>query len=173
MQTLEHKYLSASCVFVEGVLEESLAKLEKEELDSDNFNVDKDKKPSNEKAKNELKVEGPGTPLKSLKNSKKKNQMESHADGVVAEAENSISPSVESKLETNAKENEFKHQSKEEMEGLYCGKFSLLSVKTDINIFFKIKTDINFSLMSVISDRNKMAAKIPPPPPPRLNFVTI
>ncbi|KAM1707770.1 hypothetical protein ACFX13_000914 [Malus domestica] len=133
MQTLEHQDLSASCVFVEGVLEESLAKLEKEELDSDNFvrwelgacwiqhlqdqkNADKDKKPSNEKAKNELKVEGLGTPLKSLKNSKKKSDggntklqsesSKSHADGVVAEVENSISPSVESKLETNAKENE-------------------------------------------------------------------
>ncbi|CAN6584112.1 unnamed protein product [Malus baccata var. baccata] len=65
--------------------EESLAKLEKDELDYDNFvrwelaacwikhlqdqtNADKDKKPSNEKAKNELKVEGLGTPLKTLKN---------------------------------------------------------------------------------------------------------
>ncbi|KAB2615529.1 clustered mitochondria protein [Pyrus ussuriensis x Pyrus communis] len=161
MQTLEHKDLLAACVFVEGVLEESLAKLEKEELDSDNFvrcelgacwiqhlqdqkNVDKDKKPSNEKAKNELKVEGLGTPLKSLKNSKKKKSYggntklqsessKSHADGVVVEAENSISPFVESKLETNAKENEHRH--KEKMEGLYCRKFSLLSVKTDKNIF--------------------------------------
>ena len=133
MQTLEHEDLSASCVFVERVLEESLAKLEKEELDSDNFvrwelgacwiqhlqdqkNADKDKKPSNEKGKNDMKVEGLGTPLKSLKNSKKKSDggntklqsesSKSHADGGVAEAENTISPSVESKLETNAKENE-------------------------------------------------------------------
>ncbi|CAN6566025.1 unnamed protein product [Malus baccata var. baccata] len=133
IQTLEHEDLSASCVFVEGVLEESLAKLEKEELDSDNFvrwelgacwiqhlqdqkNADKDKKPSNEKGKNDMKVEGLGTPLKSLKNSKKKSDggntklqsesSKSHADGGVAEAENTISPSVESKLETNAKENE-------------------------------------------------------------------
>ncbi|KAB2606433.1 clustered mitochondria protein [Pyrus ussuriensis x Pyrus communis] len=37
MQTLEHEDLSASCVFIKGVLEESLAKLEKEELDFDNF----------------------------------------------------------------------------------------------------------------------------------------
>lgn len=133
MQILEHEELSASCFFVEGVLEESLAKLEKEELDSDSFvrwelgacwiqhlqdqkNADKDKKPSTEKAKNEMKVEGLGTPLKSLKNSKKKSDggniklqsesSKSPADGAVGEADNATSPSVESKFETNAKENE-------------------------------------------------------------------
>ncbi|CAL9007462.1 unnamed protein product [Prunus brigantina] len=133
LQILEHEELSASCFFVEGVLEESLAKLEKEELDSDSFvrwelgacwiqhlqdqkNADKDKKPSTEKAKNEMKVEGLGTPLKSLKNSKKKSDggniklqsesSKSPADGAVGEADNATSPSVESKFETNAKENE-------------------------------------------------------------------
>lgn len=131
-QALEHEELSASCAFVESLLEESLAKLEKEELDSDNFvrwelgacwiqhlqdqkNVDKDKKPVGEKAKNEMKVEGLGTPLRSLKNTKKKtdganikvqsDSSKSHADSIVGEVENAVSP-VESKVETSAKENE-------------------------------------------------------------------
>ncbi|XP_061999783.1 protein REDUCED CHLOROPLAST COVERAGE 1 isoform X1 [Rosa rugosa] len=131
-QGLEHEELSASCAFVEKLLEESLAKLDKEELDSDSFvrwelgacwiqhlqdqkNTDKDKKPLGGKAKNEMKVEGLGTPLKSLKNTKKKSDganikvqsdsSKSHADGVVGEVENAIG-SVESKFETSAKENE-------------------------------------------------------------------
>lgn len=131
-QGLEHEELSASCAFVESLLEESLAKLEKEELDSDNFvrwelgacwiqhlqdqkNADKDKKPLGEKAKNEMKVEGLGTPLRSLKNTKKKSDganikvqsdsSKSHADSIVGEVENAVSP-VESKVETSAKENE-------------------------------------------------------------------
>lgn len=131
-QGLEHEELSASCAFVEKLLEESLAKLDKEELDSGSFvrwelgacwiqhlqdqkNTDKDKKPSGEKAKNEMKVEGLGTPLRSLKNTKKKSEgantkgqsdsSKSHADGVVGEVENAIG-SVDSKYETSAKENE-------------------------------------------------------------------
>lgn len=129
-QTLEHQELSVSCGFVEKLLEDSLVKLEQEGIISDQFvrwelgacwiqhlqdqkNTDKDKKPSSEKARNDMKVEGLGTPLRSLKNKKKiegnnvKFQPEnlwSPADGTTVEAETATSPSVE--VETTAKENE-------------------------------------------------------------------
>lgn len=133
MQTLEHEELIASRAFVERLLEESLAKLEEEELGSDRVlrwelgacwiqhlrdqkNTEKDKKPSGEKAKNEMKVEGLGTNLRSLKNNKKKSDgssvkvqsesSRSNAEGIIGEAKISILSSVESQLETNAKENE-------------------------------------------------------------------
>ena len=131
-QALEHEDLSVSCAFVKKLLEESLAKLEQEDASLDQFvrwelgacwiqhlqdqkNADKDKKPSSEKAKNEMKVEGLGTPLRSLKNKKKSDgnnakmqpeNLKSPADGVVLESENSTSPSLESQHETTAKENE-------------------------------------------------------------------
>ena len=87
-QVLEHEELSSSQVLVERLLEKSLAKLEEEELEQKPFvrwelgacwiqhlqdqnNTEKDKKPSEEKPKNEMKVEGLGTPLRSLKNKKK------------------------------------------------------------------------------------------------------
>ncbi|XP_050386803.1 protein REDUCED CHLOROPLAST COVERAGE 1 isoform X2 [Argentina anserina] len=131
-QGLEHEELSASCAFVENLLEESLAKLDKEEPDCDSFvrwelgacwiqhlqdqkNTDKDKKPLGEKPKNEMKVEGLGTPLRSLKNTKKKSEglnikgqsdsSKLHADGVVGEVENAIGI-VDSKVETSARDNE-------------------------------------------------------------------
>lgn len=118
---------------MERLLEKSLAKLQEEELEGDIFvrwelgacwiqhlqdqkNAEKDKKPSSEKPKKEMKVEGLGTPLKSLKNSKKnsdgsnmKLQSEnSMSDAVVVngEAENAVSPSLQAQLETTAKENE-------------------------------------------------------------------
>lgn len=132
-QTLEHEDLSVSSAFVKTLLEESLAKLEQEDASLDQFvrwelgacwiqhlqdqkNADKDKKPSSEKAKNEMKVEGLGIPLKSLKNKKKldgnnaKMQSEnskSSVDGVILESESSTSPSLESQHETTTKENEF------------------------------------------------------------------
>ena len=133
MQTLEHEELSASQAFVERLLEESIAKLEEEELGSDcvvrwelgacwiqhlrdQKNTEKDKKPSGEKAKNEMKVEGLGTNLRSLKNNKKKSDgssvkvqsesSRSHAECIIGEAKTSILSSVESQLETIAKENE-------------------------------------------------------------------
>ena len=69
-------------------MEKSLAKLQEEEVKGDIFvrwelganwmqhlqdqkNTEKDKKPSSEKPPKEMKVEGLGTPLRSLKNSKK------------------------------------------------------------------------------------------------------
>ena len=132
-QTLECEELNASQAFVEGLLEKSLDKLQEEEVKGDIFvrwelgacwiqhlqdqkNTEKDKKPSSEKPPKEMKVEGLGTPLRSLKNSKKnsdgsimKLQSEnSKSDAVVnnGEAENAVSPSVQSQLETIANENE-------------------------------------------------------------------
>ncbi|KAJ0111836.1 hypothetical protein Patl1_00605 [Pistacia atlantica] len=129
---LEREELNASQAFVERLLEESIAKLEEEEPEQDQFvrwelgacwiqhlqdqkNAEKDKKPTNEKAKNEMKVEGLGTPLRSLKNNKKKldgsNQkiqsenLKSHADGVTGESEYSTKASIEAQLETSAKDN--------------------------------------------------------------------
>lgn len=79
--------LKASQTFVEELLEASLNKLQDEDAKQDNFvrwelgacwiqhlqdqkNTEKDKKPSAQKAKNEIKVEGLGKPLRSLKNKK-------------------------------------------------------------------------------------------------------
>ncbi|KAJ7962574.1 Tetratricopeptide repeat (TPR)-like superfamily protein [Quillaja saponaria] len=133
MQILEFEELSASHGFVESLLKESLAKLEKEELDLDNFvrwelgacwiqhlqdqnNTEKDNKPSADKEKSEMKVEGLGKPLKSLKSNKKKLEVSnlkmtsanprSHADCVNGEAENSMLPSMEFQHEATAAENE-------------------------------------------------------------------
>lgn len=133
MQTLEHEELSASRASVGRLLQESLVKLQEEELGSeqvvrwelgacwiqhlrDQKNTEKEKKPSSEKAKNEMKVEGLGTNLRSLKNKKKKSdgsnlrvQSEnsgSCAEGILGESKNSILPSIEYQLEINVKENE-------------------------------------------------------------------
>lgn len=128
LQMWDLEELSASLAFVEKLLEESLVKLEQEDIKSDQFarwelgacwiqhlqdqkNTDKDKKPSSEKARNEMKVEGLGTPLRSLKNKKKLdgfNEKIQHekADGIIAEAEGATSPSIESQNETSAKESE-------------------------------------------------------------------
>ncbi|PSS24222.1 Protein TSS like [Actinidia chinensis var. chinensis] len=132
-QTLECEELNASQAFVERLLEKSLAKLQEEEVKGDIFvrwelgacwiqhlqdqkNTEKDKKPSSEKPPKEMKVEGLGTPLRSLKNSKKnsdgsimKLQSENSKSNAVVnngEAENAVSPSVQSQLETIANENE-------------------------------------------------------------------
>ncbi|KAK3194624.1 hypothetical protein Dsin_025934 [Dipteronia sinensis] len=131
LQSSEREELNASQAFVERLLEESIAKLEEEELEQDRFvrwelgacwiqhlqdqkNAEKDKKPSHEKAKNEMKVEGLGTPLRSLKNNKKKmdgsgQRMQSDSlkpRVVTGESENATSASVRSQLETSAKDNE-------------------------------------------------------------------
>ncbi|KAK9749509.1 hypothetical protein RND81_02G130700 [Saponaria officinalis] len=83
----EKQRLNAAQALVENLLEDSLAKLQEENLKQDNIvrwelgacwiqhlqdqkNSEKDKKPTVPKAKNEMKVEGLGTPLKSLKNKK-------------------------------------------------------------------------------------------------------
>lgn len=128
---LEHEELSAAQAFVEGLFEESLAKLQEEKVEKhifvrwelgacwiqhlqDQNNIDKDKKPSTTKTKNEMKVEGLGTLLRSLKNNKKNSddinmkiqseKSKSHAEYVIGEAEN-YSPSTPA-AEANANENE-------------------------------------------------------------------
>lgn len=126
----ENAELRASQGVVERLLEESLRNLEEEQPGGGQFlrwelgacwiqhlqdqkNSEKDKKPSSEKSKNEMKVEGLGTPLKSLKNKKKdgNNQrtqsesLKSQSDAVIGDAENAASPSVEL-TEAEAIENE-------------------------------------------------------------------
>lgn len=132
-QTLECEDLNSSRAFVESLLEESLIKLQEEEVQGETYvrwelgacwiqhlqdqkKTEKDKKPSSEIMKNELKVEGLGKPLKSLKN-KKKNSDGSNvetqsqnlkyvADDRNVEAETTVPSSIESHLETDANENE-------------------------------------------------------------------
>ncbi|XVF22381.1 hypothetical protein REPUB_Repub12eG0167600 [Reevesia pubescens] len=124
-KVLEHEELSSSQVLVERLLEESLSKLEEEELEQKPFvrwelgacwiqhlqdqnNTEKDKKPSVEKPNNEMKVEGLGKPLRSLKNKKKSDgnigsgNSNSHPDAV----ENVAAASTESQLETSSRDDE-------------------------------------------------------------------
>ncbi|WJZ94265.1 hypothetical protein VitviT2T_013139 [Vitis vinifera] len=82
----------------------------------DQNNTEKDKKPFTTKTKNEMKVEGLGTPLRSLKNNKKNSdgnnmKMQSEksktpAESVIGEAGNSTLSSTKPQLEANANENE-------------------------------------------------------------------
>ncbi|XP_023513818.1 protein TSS-like [Cucurbita pepo subsp. pepo] len=129
MQSMEQEELGAAQAFVEKLLNESLAKLEKEDTRSNHFvrwelgacwiqhlqdqkNTEKDKKPSSEKAKSEMKVEGLGKPLKSLKSSKRQDMKtsktqtgnDSRLDGMTSEVNNATS--CEDENETNSKENE-------------------------------------------------------------------
>ncbi|XAR62965.1 hypothetical protein NMG60_11022724 [Bertholletia excelsa] len=123
--------LNSFQAFVERLLENSLSKLEEEELEGDKFvrwelgacwiqhlqdqkNTEKDKKLSSEKAKKEMKVEGLGTTLRFLKNKKnsegsnmklQSENQKSAADVANGGVENSASP-PQSELETKANENE-------------------------------------------------------------------
>lgn len=127
LKTSESEELITSQLFVENLIKESLSKLQEECVSSDAFTrwelgacwiqhlqdqkkTEKDKKASSEKGKNEMKVEGLGTPLRSLKNKKKDsegNNMESKAvDAVNGEVENSLLGFAESQLQVNATENE-------------------------------------------------------------------
>lgn len=132
IQMFENEELGGSHAFMEKLIKESLAKLEEEEpglepgLDyfvrwelgacwiqhlQDQNNTEKDKKPSLEKANNEMKVEGLGKPLKALKNNKKKSDSSnpnfaSEYSKSNQEAENAASPSIETQHESTAAENE-------------------------------------------------------------------
>ncbi|KAA3462285.1 clustered mitochondria protein-like protein [Gossypium australe] len=155
---LEHEEPSSSQISVEGLLEESIAKLEEEELKQEPFvrwelgacwiqhlqdqkNTEKDKKPSREKPKNEMKVEGLGTPLRSLKNKKK-------TDGNVGSANSNSHPGAvekvtgaptESSFQTNSRDGELVLKSKlseeafarlkESDTGLHCKELIDLSQK--------------------------------------------
>ncbi|CAK8560680.1 unnamed protein product [Lathyrus sativus] len=128
IQMFESKELGGTDTFVEKLIKKSLAKLEEEELSSDYFvrwelgacwvqhlqdqnSTEKDKKPTLEKANNDMKVEGLGKPLKALKNNKKKsdsnnpNFASEHSKSNL-EAENAALSSSESQHETAAAENE-------------------------------------------------------------------
>ncbi|KAL1536010.1 protein REDUCED CHLOROPLAST COVERAGE 1-like [Salvia divinorum] len=116
-RTSESEQLESSQAFVERLLQDSLEELRQEEHDLDAFvrwelgacwiqhlqdqkKTEKEKKPSSEKIKNEMKVEGLGTPLKSLKNRKKtldgntadqqNENLKSAADEVKDEAEKTL-----------------------------------------------------------------------------------
>ncbi|CAA0827206.1 Tetratricopeptide repeat (TPR)-like superfamily protein [Striga hermonthica] len=125
----ERKELDSSEAFVERLLEESLSKLEGEEADRDTFvrwelgacwiqhlqdqrKTEKEKKASNEKVKNETKVEGLGTPLKSLKNKKNTDggkaewQTKRLTDEVMNVTEGAAVDVIEPKLDINASEKE-------------------------------------------------------------------
>ncbi|XP_071696861.1 protein REDUCED CHLOROPLAST COVERAGE 1 [Rutidosis leptorrhynchoides] len=123
----ESEELITSQLFVEKLIKESLSKIQEECVTSDDFTrwelgacwiqhlqdqkkTEKDKKATSEKGKNEMKVEGLGTPLRSLKNKKKdseSNKTESKAvDAVNGEMENSILDSAESQIAINVNDNE-------------------------------------------------------------------
>ncbi|MCE3214681.1 hypothetical protein HAX54_053037, partial [Datura stramonium] len=124
---------NCSQTFVKRILEQSLAKLEEEKIEGDSFirwelgacwiqhlqdqkKSEKDKKSPVEKTKNEMKVEGLGIPLKSLKNRKKstdgtnmESQSESFksvADGVGEGFEKAVLKSGESQFETDTDQNQ-------------------------------------------------------------------
>lgn len=122
--------LTSSREFVSKMLEESIVKLEEEEIDRDSImrwelgacwiqhlqdqkNTEKDKKQTSEKSKNELKVEGLGKPLKSLNSSKKKTDVNSpktpvssQVDAISSEADiAATTASLQSDAEKNAQEN--------------------------------------------------------------------
>lgn len=132
-QNFESEELSSSRDFVKKLLKESLHKLQEEEAEGhiftrwelgacwiqhlqDQNKTEKDKKLSGEKTKNVMKVEGLGTPLRSLKNKKKNvdgtkgelqsKNLKSIANGVNGEVGSIMLPLAESQLETNANENE-------------------------------------------------------------------
>ncbi|KAK7292807.1 hypothetical protein RJT34_15661 [Clitoria ternatea] len=129
VQMFESEDHGASHAFVEKLIKESLSKLEEEEVGMDYFvrwelgacwiqhlqdqkTTKKDKKPSLEKGKNEMKVEGLGKPLKALKSCKKKsdanntNSIPEYSE-FSREADSAELPSIESQHETTASENEF------------------------------------------------------------------
>ncbi|KAK4786518.1 hypothetical protein SAY86_010351 [Trapa natans] len=128
----EQAEIHTSSVFVEKLLEDSLAQLEKEEQEKSQFvrwelgacwiqhlqdqsNAEKDKKTAGEKNKNEMKVEGLGKPLRSLKNNKKSSDgnlgkklvnSKDYANSIMAGDVTPLSPSKDCDLESIAKENE-------------------------------------------------------------------
>ncbi|KAF3654163.1 putative O-acyltransferase WSD1-like isoform 1 [Capsicum annuum] len=124
---------NCSQAFVKRILEESLTKLEEEKIEGDSFirwelgacwiqhlqdqkKSEKDKKNPVEKTKNEMKVEGLGIPLKSLKNRKKSSDgantesqsdtFKSIADGVQRGSEKTVLQSGESQFETDTDQNQ-------------------------------------------------------------------
>lgn len=111
-QSSESEKLQMAQAFVERQLEESLARLQDEKVEPDNFvrwelgacwiqhlqdqkNSEKDKKSSTEKGKNELKVQGLGTPLKSLKSKKIDGASQLHPENTIPQHQVDIATSTE------------------------------------------------------------------------------
>ncbi|XP_074326348.1 protein REDUCED CHLOROPLAST COVERAGE 1-like [Apium graveolens] len=133
LQNLEHAKFSSADKFVENLLKESLSKLDEEILQGHTFlrwelgacwiqhlqdqkKLEKEKKLSIEKTKNEVKVEGLGTSLRSMKNKNKNlngskdellpDNLKLTANGNHGEIDNIMLSSPESRLEVNSSENE-------------------------------------------------------------------
>lgn len=133
LQNLEHAKISSAEKFVENLFKESLSKLDEEDLQGHTFlrwelgacwiqhlqdqkKLEKEKKLSAEKTKKEVKVEGLGTSLQSIKNKKKdlngiKDELlpdnsKLTASGNNGKIDNIMLPYLESQLEVNSNENE-------------------------------------------------------------------
>lgn len=132
LQNLDHVELSSGLNFVRDLLKDSLGKLDEEEPKGHTFTrwelgacwiqhlqdqkkSEKEKKLSAEKTKNEVKVEGLGTSLRSLKNKKNINggkddlqpdNLRMTANAVNGDVDSVVLPYPESQLEVNANENE-------------------------------------------------------------------
>ncbi|XP_039062635.1 protein TSS-like isoform X2 [Hibiscus syriacus] len=128
-QVLEHEEPSCSQFSVEDLVKESLAKLEEEELKQEPFmrwelgacwiqhlqdqkNTEKDKKTSKEKPKNEMKVEGLGTPLRSLKNRKRTDGSAGYGNSNSQPGAVEIGAFMESPLQTHSRDDELGLKSK-------------------------------------------------------------
>ncbi|MCE3216088.1 hypothetical protein HAX54_004796 [Datura stramonium] len=123
----ECEEISSSRAFVKKMLEESLIKLQEQNIEGDSFirwelgacwiqhlqdlkKSEKDKKAHTMKTKNEIKVEGLGIHLKSLKD-RKQNELQSErfksvADSVDGRSEKTVLASGNSQRETDANQNQ-------------------------------------------------------------------
>ncbi|XP_055810879.1 protein REDUCED CHLOROPLAST COVERAGE 1-like [Solanum dulcamara] len=128
----ESEEISSSRAFVKRILEESLIKLQEQNIEGDSFirwelgacwiqhlkdlkKSEKDKKSHTMKTKDEIKVEGLGIHLKSLKN-RKQNELQSEsfkpvADSVDGRSEKDVFPSEDSQRETDANHNQLRLKS--------------------------------------------------------------
>ncbi|KAL8118949.1 protein REDUCED CHLOROPLAST COVERAGE 1-like [Apium graveolens] len=132
LKNLDHVELNSGCNFVRDLLKDSLSKLDEEEPKGHTFTrwelgacwiqhlqdqkkSEKEKKLSAEKTKNEVKVEGLGTSLRSLKNKRNINgskddlqpdNVRMTANAINGDVDSVVLPSPESQLEVNANENE-------------------------------------------------------------------
>ncbi|XP_057531333.1 protein REDUCED CHLOROPLAST COVERAGE 1 [Amaranthus tricolor] len=121
----ENQKLSTNQAFLGKLFEDSLAKIQEEQKKQDNFvrwelgacwiqhlqdqkNSEKDKKLSAQKGKNEMKVEGLGTPLKSLRNKKSEGTALVNSDKLSTNSSNAESASsfTEAQCITSSSEGE-------------------------------------------------------------------
>ncbi|GAB2245155.1 hypothetical protein Droror1_Dr00000648 [Drosera rotundifolia] len=123
-QGSENKSPIAAQAFVKNLLEDSLLKLEDEKVEQENYirwelgacwiqhlqdqkNNEKDKKPSSDKTKSDVKVQGLGTTLRSLKSKKAEDTPPPQSESSKSQANvDSAAPSMGSVLEATANDNE-------------------------------------------------------------------